>query len=299
MKKIIIRFSVILVIFIALIYGSTHRSLTSNVKNNNASSTAKNILMVGSTAMQPLSERASALYMKKNNDVSLTVQGGGSGTGLTQVSSGAAQIGESDIFSQELKNINSRKIVDHKVAVVGIAPVINKSLNIRNISTKNLQNIFRGKITNWKQIGGPNLPISVINRASGSGTRAVFEDSILKGKNAVKSQEQDSNGTVQKIVSKTPGSISYLTFYYISGERVRPLKIDGVKPTPKNVMSNKWKIWGYEHMYTNKKASGEVAKFIKFFKSPKIQKDVVKKLGYIPIKSMHVTKNFKGEVLNK
>ena len=97
-----------------------------------------------------------------------------------------------------------------------------------------LKGIFTGKYTNWKQVGGKNQKIIVINRAQGSGTRKAFESDVLKGESAIKAQEQDSSGTVQKMIAATPGSISYLAFPYLNKD-VQKLSIDNVKPNAKNV----------------------------------------------------------------
>ncbi|MCP0886697.1 phosphate ABC transporter substrate-binding protein [Ligilactobacillus sp. WILCCON 0076] len=254
------------------------------------------ITAVGSTALQPLIEQVATKYQASHSGVTITVQGGGSGTGLSQVQSGAVTIGNSDIFASQQTGITASKLTDHKVAVVGMAPVVNKKSGVKNVTMAQLKKIFTGKITNWKQVGGKNQKIVVVNRAEGSGTRATFENAVLKGATAVKSQEQDSNGTVEKIVSSTPGAVSYLAFSYINKAKVQPLSINHVKPTDKNVTTNKWKIWSYEHMYTQKKTSKEAKAFIKYVKSKTIQKSLVKKLGYISISQMKVTKNENNKV---
>lgn len=253
------------------------------------------ITAVGSTALQPLVEQAATNFEKQNSGISLTVQGGGSGTGLSQVQQGAVQIGNSDIFAEQQSGIKADQLVDHQVAVVGMAPVVNKSAGVTNVSMNQLRQIFTGKITNWKQVGGANEKISVVNRAHGSGTRATFESAVLKGKKAVTSQEQDANGTVQKIVSSTPGAVSYLAFSYIKGT-VKPLAIDHIKPTDSNVITNKWPIWSYEHMYTKGKPNAQTAKFLKYMDSAKVQNSLVQKLGYISIHAMKVSKNAKNVV---
>ncbi|MDN6900963.1 phosphate ABC transporter substrate-binding protein [Oenococcus sicerae] len=298
MRKNLTRIGIILIAVLALYYGSTHRSLTSNVVGSTQAKT-KNILIVGSTALQPLAERAGSEYEKINKETSITVQGGGSGAGLTQVQAGSVQIGSSDIFAEQQSGIQAAKLSDHRVAVVGIAPVTNKDVTIKNLSMDQLRKIFTGEVKNWRDLGGPDLAITVVNRSSGSGTRTVFEKSVLAGQTALHAQEQDSNGTVQKIVASTPGSISYLSFGYITGANLNTISIDHVKPTQSNVETNKWKIWGYEHMYTHGKAEGETAKFIKYFQSKKIQSGIVKKLGYIPLAGMQVTKNSQGKVSGK
>lgn len=260
-----------------------------------AKSDSEKITIVGSTALQPLVEQAAKKYQESNAGADITVQGGGSGTGLSQVQSGAVAIGNSDIFAEAQSGIDADKLVDHKVAVVGMTPVVNKDCGVKNVTMEQLRKIFTGEITNWKELGGKDEAISVVNRAKGSGTRATFESAVLNGQEAVKSQEQDSNGTVQKIVAQTPGAISYLAFSYVD-DSLQALSIDGVKPTDENVASNAWKIWSYEHMYTNGKPTGVAKKFLKYMQSPAVQRSLVKKLGYISINDMNVTKDDKGNV---
>ncbi|MED4311286.1 phosphate ABC transporter substrate-binding protein PstS family protein [Heyndrickxia coagulans] len=258
----------------------------------------ESITAVGSTALQPLVQEAAAQYMNDHPGATINVQGGGSGTGLSKVAEGAVQIGNSDVFAEEKDGIDASKITDHKVAVVGFAPVANQDIGVDNLTKQQLIGIFTGKIKNWKEVGGKDLKIVVINRAEGSGTRAVFEKQALDGATAVKAQEQDSSGTVQKIVNETPGAISYLAFSYINN-KVKALKVDGVEPTEENVKTNKWKIWAYEHMYTKGKATGLTKKFIDYMLSDEVQKNLVPKLGYMPISEMQVERDAGGNVTTK
>ncbi|MED4344900.1 MULTISPECIES: phosphate ABC transporter substrate-binding protein PstS family protein [Heyndrickxia] len=258
----------------------------------------ESITAVGSTALQPLVQEAAAQYMNDHPGATINVQGGGSGTGLSKVAEGAVQIGNSDVFAEEKDGIDASKITDHKVAVVGFAPVANQDIGVDNLTKQQLIGIFTGKIKNWKEVGGKDLKIVVINRAEGSGTRAVFEKQALDGATAVKAQEQDSSGTVQKIVNETPGAISYLAFSYINN-KVKALKVDGVEPAEENVKTNKWKIWAYEHMYTKGKATGLTKKFIDYMLSDEVQKNLVPKLGYMPISEMQVERDAGGNVTTK
>lgn len=258
----------------------------------------ESITAVGSTALQPLVQEAAAQYMNDHPGATINVQGGGSGTGLSKVAEGAVQIGNADVFAEEKDGIDASKITDHKVAVVGFAPVANQDIGVDNLTKQQLIDIFTGKIKNWKEVGGKDLKIVVINRAEGSGTRAVFEKQALDGATAVKAQEQDSSGTVQKIVNETPGAISYLAFSYINN-KVKALKVDGVEPAEENVKTNKWKIWAYEHMYTKGKAKGLTENFIDYMLSDEVQKNLVPKLGYMPISEMQVERDAGGNVTTK
>ncbi|WP_429970457.1 phosphate ABC transporter substrate-binding protein [Fructilactobacillus sp. Tb1] len=256
------------------------------------------VTAVGSTAMQPLIQKAGSDYQAKHPETNITVQGGGSGTGLSQAETGAVNIGDSDIFAEQKEGIHADKMVDHQVAVVGITPVVNDENGVSNLTSKQLFEIFTGKIKNWKEVGGKDLPIIVINRAQGSGTRATFEKFVLQGKEAVKSQEQDSNGTVKKIVQNTPGTISYLSLPYLN-KQIKSVSVDGIKATPANIETNKWKIWSYEHMYTSKNPSAKTKAFVNYLLSEKTQEELVKTAGYVSVHDMKVKTDAKGIVTPK
>ncbi|OJG15087.1 phosphate-binding protein [Enterococcus canintestini] len=270
--------------------GGKKAESASNEKDSGVKITA-----VGSTALQPLVDAAKESFESENKTYQITVQGGGSGTGLSQVSAGAVTIGNSDVFAEEKEGVNAKDLVDHKVAVVGMAPVVNKEVGIKNISKEQLIAIFTGKVTNWKEVGGKDEKIAVINRASGSGTRATFEKWGLDGATAIQSQEQDSSGTVKKIVAQTPGAISYLALSYID-ESLQELSLDNVAPTAENIATNKWPIWSYEHMYTKGEPDKNVKKFLDYLLADEIQNGPVKELGYLPITSMKIERTVDGKV---
>lgn len=259
------------------------------------SSEAVKITAVGSTALQPLVDAAQESFTQENANYQISVQGGGSGTGLSQVATGAVTIGNSDVFAEEKDGVPADELVDHKVAVVGMAPVANKEAGVKELTKAQLIAIFTGKTTNWQDVGGKDQEIAVINRASGSGTRATFEKWALDGAESIQSQEQDSSGTVKKIVAETPGAISYLALSYLD-DSLQALAVDGVAPTAEKIATNDWKIWSYEHMYTKGEPDAGTKKFLDYMLEADVQQGVVKDLGYLPITDMKVERSATGEV---
>ncbi|MQW22462.1 MULTISPECIES: phosphate ABC transporter substrate-binding protein PstS family protein [unclassified Lactococcus] len=254
----------------------------------------KQVTAGGSTALQPLVEQASIDFMKQNPDDIIMVQGGGSGVGLAQVAAGSFQIGSSDIFAEEKTGIDASKITDHKVAVVGFAPIVNENLKVSNLTDQQLTDIFTGKITNWKEVGGQDEKITVIGRTAGSGTRVNFDKYGLNGATEINGPTLDASGSVVQLVGQTPGAISYVSFSYINKPNVKPLKVNNVTPNDDNVKINKWKIWSYEHMYTNNSKENKVEeKFINYVTN---DSKTLKKLGYISVSDMKVDRDAHGNI---
>ncbi|MDA8211364.1 MAG: phosphate ABC transporter substrate-binding protein [Clostridia bacterium] len=291
LKKIgLIVLALILTIAVAGCAGSKKEENKAGEAPKTQENKSGSVTAVGSTALQPLVEEAATQFMSKNPNAQIVVQGGGSGTGLTQVSQGAADIGNSDVFAEEKKGIDAGQLKDHKVAVVGMAAVVNPNVGVKDLTQKQLIDIFTGKITNWKEVGGADQKITLVNRPKGSGTRATFKKYALNGVEEASGIEEDSSGTVKKIIKETPGAIGYLALAYLD-ESVLALKLDGVEPKKENIVSGKYPVWSYEHMYTKGEPTGLKKEFLDYMLSSEVQDTIVPKLGYIPATEMKVTRN--------
>ncbi|MED1792340.1 MULTISPECIES: phosphate ABC transporter substrate-binding protein [Brevibacillus] len=256
------------------------------------------VTAVGSTALQPLVEQTAKDYMAKNQGVQIQVQGGGSGTGLSQVASGAATIGNSDIFAEEKSGIPANELVDHKVAVVGMAAAVSPKVKVDNLTKQQLIDIFTGKITNWKEVGGDDMKITLVNRPKSSGTRATFNKFAMDGKEEAEGITEDSSGTVRKIIAETPGAIGYLALSYFN-DTVKALKLDGVEANAENIATNKYPVWAYEHMYTKGEPTGNAKAFLEYILSDEVQKKTITDLGFLPITDMKVERDAEGKVTQK
>lgn len=239
------------------------------------------ITIAGSTALLPLVKDASAAYQDRHKDVKISVSGGGSATGIAQVAGHAIDIGDSDIAAPEHPDLH-----DNRVAVVGFAIATNPSAGVKNLTKQQLQDVFAGKVANWKQIGGADQKVVIVNRPRSSGTRAVFAKTVMGNVPIAESGlVQDATGTVVSVVKQTPGAVTYVALSGVTGG-VTVLSVDGVAPSAANIVSGKYPIWSYEHMFTVGEPKGNIADFIGFVQH---QTGLVKKNKFIPIGDMKVS----------
>ena len=239
------------------------------------------ITAAGSTALLPLVKDAAAQYQQAHPDVKISVSGGGSGTGINQVAAKAIDIGDSDILAA-----GHPELYDSRVAVIGFAVVTNPGVTVKNLTKKQIQDIFSGKVTNWSEVGGPSQKIVVINRPRSSGTRVVFTKTVMNNVPVNESGlTEDATGTVVSVVKQTPGAVSYAAFSGTRGQGLNEVSIDGVAPTDDNVIAGKYPFWSYEHMFTQGAPTGEISRFIAFVQT---RTDLLSKNGYIKITDMKV-----------
>lgn len=274
-------------------------SNTSNSGNKNDGELSGTIVISGSSAMQPLVAAAAEAFMEKHPNVDIQVNAGGSGTGLSQVAEGSVDIGNSDVFAEEKEGIPADELVDHKVAVVGMTAAVHPEVGITNISKEDLIKVFTGKIKNWKELGGADQEIVLVNRPDSSGTRATFVKYGLDNNEPAEGITEDSSNTVKKIISETKGAIGYLAFSYFTDDSIVALSIDGVEPTVENVQNGQFPIWAYQHSYTKGEPTGVIKQFLDFMFSEEVQNTILPAQGYISSAKMKVERDAKGNITQK
>jgi len=242
----------------------------------------------GSTTVAPIAYAAIEQFQKDNTGVKISYEATGSGAGLTSLLKGQYSLaGSSAVVSDAQKTQGAFPIA---IAYDGISIVVNKNVKLSNISMGNLAKVYAGQITNWKDLGGQDMQIVVVNRDEASGTYGSFNDLVLKPvklsytKNAIVTKE---NGEVAAKVASTPGSIGYVGFAFAdqvvkSGGRV--LLVGGIKDSIANILSSKYPLSRQLYLVTKGEAAdGSVEKaFIDFVLSDKGQA-IVKSVDYIPL----------------
>ncbi len=282
--------------------GSSASSSTSEGSAAATSSLTGEITYDGASSFQALVEAAGEKFMEENPDVIISGSGNGSGKGLTAVASGTVTIGNSDVFAEtKLDESDAAKLVDYEVAVVGMGPVVSKNVTVDDLTLEQLKGIFSGTITNWKEVGGDDATIVVLNRKAGSGTRATFEAAVFGNEaNEFKGDaELDKSGDVQTQLSSTDNAISYLDFSHFDDSKFNAIKVEGVEPRSENVYDNSFPIWATEHMYCAEDADEATTAFLEYMLSDDVQGSLVEEQGFIPVAKMKVSKDASGTVTEK
>jgi phosphate transport system substrate-binding protein len=186
--------------------------------------------------------------------------------------------------SKEISQCKSKGInpTAYAVANDGISMVVHPSNPVKNLSVAQIRDIYTGKIKNWKDLGGASMPIVVVSRDVASGTFEVFNEKALGGAKVDPSaQLLASNNAIVTTVSSTPGAIGYAGLGYVN-ETVRVVTVNGIMPNESTVKSGSYALSRKLYMYTNGKASGDVARYISFIQST-VGQEIVKKQGFISL----------------
>jgi len=247
---------------------------------------AESIVIKGSTTVLPIAQVTLEAYMKANPGAKISLSGGGSGEGIkalidasTDIANSSREIKSAEVALAKSKGVEPKEIA---VAIDAIVPIVNPKNRVKDLTIDQLSQIYQGKITNWKEVGGDDLQIVVISRDSSSGTFEAWAEMVLnKAKVTPKAQLQASNGAIVQAISKNKYAIGYIGFGYIN-KTVKPLTVNGVAASAKTALSKEFPVSRHLYMYTNGEPKGETAKFIKFVLSSAGQK-LVEKEGFVPL----------------
>ncbi|MBN2018475.1 MAG: phosphate ABC transporter substrate-binding protein [Candidatus Cloacimonetes bacterium] len=245
------------------------------------------LTITGSTTVLPIAQKCAEVYMDKHSDANISVRGGGSSVGIAALLDGTVQIADASrsIKTKELKAAREKGInpVGNVVAKDGIAVVVHPSNGISEITIPQIEAIYTGEISNWKDLGGVPGPIVVISRDNSSGTYEVFNALALGGgKVREDAVVLASNNAVAQTVSQTPSSIGYVGLGYLS-DAVKALKVGGVMPSNATVNAGSYKLARPLYMYTNGNPKGLAKQYLDFIWSAEGQ-SIVEDLGFVPLR---------------
>ncbi|MBU1168244.1 MAG: phosphate ABC transporter substrate-binding protein [Proteobacteria bacterium] len=247
---------------------------------------AGKLVLKGSTTVLPIAQKATEAYMALHPDTVITLSGGGSGNGIKAIIDGTATIGNSSRFikDKEVKQAVDQNAypVPHRIAIDCIVPIIHKNNPVSDLSKEKLRDIYTGKITNWKDVGGPDMKIVVISRDSSSGTFDAWKELVLDGERVTPAAlTQPSNGGLVTQISGTKGAIGYIALGYINTD-VKVVSVDGIKGSEQTAKNGRYTISRPLFMFTAGWPEGETLDFINFILSPKGQA-LVKEAGSITL----------------
>ncbi len=258
----------------------------SMIFNANANA-AEQIVVNGSTTVLPVMQKAAETYMAANPNIQIAISGGGSGNGIKALIDGLCDIAMAsrDIKANEVKLANKNGVDPQRipVAIDALIPVVNPANPINDLTMDQLKDIYTGKTTNWKQLGGKDAPIVVISRDTSSGTYETWKEKVLK-KDLVMSAAllQASNGSTVQAVSTNPNAIGYIGFGYLNNS-IKALKVNGVTAGQKTALDGSWSIARELYVFTDKNVSQEIKDFIAYLIDPEKGQKAVEEIGFIKL----------------
>jgi phosphate transport system substrate-binding protein len=251
------------------------------------------ITVKGSDTMVILAQRWAEVYMSKNSATTVQITGGGSGVGIAALINGTTDLCNS---SRPMKPSEREKLkqrynslgVEIKVAKDGLSLYQNESNSIKELSLDQIKDIYTGKITNWKDVGGANAKIIVYGRENSSGTYVYFKDNVLGGADFTSTmQSMPGTAAVVNAVAKDKNAIGFGGAAYAKGIKFIKVKKDAsstsFEPTAENVKSGDYPISRYLYIYTKSKPTGAIKEYIDWILSSEGQ-EIVNKVGYFPVK---------------
>jgi phosphate transport system substrate-binding protein len=246
------------------------------------------IVVDGSTTVGPIAKAFAEYYMALHKDVNVTVSESGSGNGAKALMNGTCDVADMSRFMKpdEFKAAIDRGVtpIAQVVALDGIAIVVHPANPVAAITGAQIRDVYAGRITNWKQLGGPDLPIVVVSRDTNSGTYETFDLMLMKGEKIAGAVEYlGSNGAIRQKVQGTPAAIGYVGLGF-ADRTVKTLAVDGVAPSRETVTTGEYEIARPLFMFTNgyPKIGSPLYNFVTLYLTRKGQ-DMVTELGFVPV----------------
>lgn len=248
---------------------------------------AQQVIINGSTTVLPVVQKAGEAFMASHPGTELSISGGGSGNGIKALIEKQCDVAMSsrDIKDKEKDAAAKNGITPLRTAIAidAIVPVVNPANKVGALTLAQLRDIYTGKITNWKDLGGEDAQIVAISRDTSSGTFESWEELVMnKERVSPRALMQASNGAVVQTVSKNKNAIGYVGLGYVD-KSTRAIAVEGVSPSAETALSKQWPIARELYIFTNGAPQGAVKEFVEYLVAPdKGQKDVLA-VGYVPL----------------
>ncbi len=239
------------------------------------------MIVTGSTTIQPIAEVAAEEFMASHPEIRVLVSGVGSSAGIENCAAGTSDIGTSsrDLHGGEME----LGLVDTPVAYDAIAVIVHPSNPVSSLTKEQVKAIFQGRITNWREVGGPDMEIGLVNRDEASGTREAFWKIVLdKERFDPTAVVLPGTGQVRSVIAQAPRAIGYISLGFVTDD-VKALAIDGVRPSEETVVSGTYPISRILHFFTKGEPTGPTKRYIEFVLSADVQERIVRDAGFIPV----------------
>jgi len=271
-------------LLIAVITASLLGSGCIDNKDTSAPEQSMKLHIAGSTTVLPIAEECARVYMEAHPGSQIYVSGGGSSHGIKSVADGTVNIGDASRDLKDSEKESYPDLVTHAIAKDGVAVIVHPDNEISDLTIEQLQGIYTGEITNWKDVGGEDAEIMVVSREEGSGTRDCFEQVVLaptKEEITANAIIQDSNGKTRTTVAGNKDAIGFLSLGYVNFD-IRAVSLDGTEPTIENIRSGDYAISRTLWMITDGAPDADEQAFIDFVLSEEGQA-IVSEVHFIPV----------------
>jgi phosphate transport system substrate-binding protein len=250
-----------------------------------AMANAGQLVLKGSTTVLPIAQQTIEAFMKDYPHIKVSLSGEGSSNGIKALIDGSTDIANSSRFIKDkelsMAQANGVYPIPFAVAYDSILPIVHPSIPLTNITTDQLKLIYEGKITNFKEIGGPDVDIVPCSRDTSSGTFEIWEEKVMqKAKVTPKAQMMASNGAIVQAVSKNKHTIGYIGIGY-KNESVKTLTVNGIEGNEENTLNATYPISRPLFMFTNGWPKDDVLLFVNYMLHPQKGQNAVAASGYV------------------